>query len=312
MKKTLSHWLALRLLSTGLIVSGCGGADQGQQGTRLQAAAVQPERFALVGDSLATALFADSTFAQPPHKRTETYAQLQGILGLMATFKDILRYNPDLFRIWQTGGDMNQTFGPYTNRFQSLYHTLASNRRDGAQIVTESSIISSKVEPESYGKHIFNFTHWTVKDFSSIIFALGSNDICNSWQNADQFEQNYRQALRQLTTTFPNRSLYIVSPPHIPRLADPEIANAQMFGMPNLQCRDYFEIIACPHYRNVDRFHDFIARVRKVAAEYPDAVFIDVSDEEIRRDDLSGDCFHPSFDGHRRFTAKLSDRFNRL
>ena len=297
------------LLTCSILSMSCG--DQRSDAGHVSSVNAQPERFALVADSLATALFADSTFGRAPQSRPETYAQLQAILGLMATFKDVLRNNPDLFRVWQSRGDMNQTFGPYTNRYRSLYHTLASYRRDGAQIVTESAIISSKVEPESFSKHIANYTNWTVKDFSSLIFALGSNDICNSWQNAEQFEQNYRTALRDLTTTYPGRNLYIVSPPHIPRLADPEIAQTNMFGMANLQCRDYFEIIACPAYRDVGRFHDFISRIRKVAAEYPEAVLIDVSNEPIRLEDLSGDCFHPSFEGHQRFTTILSDRFHR-
>ncbi len=269
----------------------------------------EPERFALVADSLATALFADTQFAQQPKARVDVYARLQGLLGLVANFKYLLFSQADLFRLWQTNGDMNQTFGPYTNRYQSLYHRLAAMRGDGSQVVTESTIISSKVEPESFARHINNYRHWTVRDFSSIIFALGSNDICNSWQNPDQFEHNYRQALQHLRSEFPGRKLYIVSPPHIPRLGDSELADTPIFGMQNLSCRDYFQIITCPAYRDHWRFEQFVDRVRKLAAEQENAVFIDVSSEEIRLSDLSGDCFHPSFAGHARFAEKLAPYF---
>jgi hypothetical protein len=75
--------------------------------------------------------------------------------------------------------------------------------------------------------------------------------------------------------------------------------------MQELQCRDYFEIVTCPSYRDVDRFEDFMARIRKVAAEFSQAVLVDLSDEPFNLEDVSGDCFHPSFKGHEHFTYKL-------
>ena len=265
----------------------------------------KPERFALVADSIATGLFADSKFAQAPDSRPSEYAKLKSVLGVLAGLKHVLRDKEEIFRIWQIIGDMNQTFAPFTNPFKSLYHRAAYNRGSGSHIVKESAIIASKVVPESYQRHISNYTNWNPRDFTSIIFALGSNDICNSWQTGDQFEHNYREALRHLTSTFPDRRLYIVSPPHIPNLAQDQIANAPIFGMPELQCRDYFEIVTCPSYRDADRFYDFIARIRKVASEFSQAVFVDLSEEPFNLEDVSGDCFHPSFKGHEHFTYKL-------
>ena len=265
----------------------------------------KPERFALVADSIATGLFADSKFAQAPDSRPSEYAKFKSVLSVLASLKHVLRNKEGIFRIWQLIGDMNQTFAPLTNPFKSLYHRAAYNRGGGSHIVTESAIIASKVVPESYQRHISNYTNWNTRDFTSIIFALGSNDICNSWQTGDQFEYNYREALRHLTSTFPGRKLYIVSPPHIPNLAQDQIANAPIFGMPELQCRDYFEIVTCPAYRDVDRFYDFIARIRKVASEFSQAVFVDLSEEPFNLEDVSGDCFHPSFKGHEHFTYKL-------
>jgi lysophospholipase L1-like esterase len=297
------------LLSVGVLGS-CGSQEiKSDVVSTLSSNGSSPERFALVADSLATGLFADSTFSQEPKRRGENYGKFRTLLALVGTFKGLLQYKFAAFRLLQIQSDMNLLFGSLTNPGQSLYHKLASSRGDGSQIVAESAIIASKVMPFSYVKHIQNYTQWPTTDFTSIIFALGSNDICNSWQTADQFERNYREALRHVTSVYPNRNLYIITPPFIPRLADGEIREAPVFGLTNLQCKDYFEILTCPTYRDQDRFEDFIARIRKVAGEFSGAQFIDISHEPIGLEDLSGDCFHPTHAGHDRFAQKLAPYF---
>lgn len=311
MKLKFGPGLIRLLLSIG-VVSSCGSQGiKSESVSPLSSSGGQPERFALVADSLATGLFADSNFAQEPKTRGETYGKFRALLALVGTFKGLLQYKFAAFRLIQIQSDMNLLFGSLTSPGQSLYHKLASSRGDGSQIVAESSIIASKVMPFSYVRHIQNYTGWPTTDFTSIIFALGSNDICNSWQTGDQFERNYRDALQHLTSVFPNRNLYIITPPYIPRLADGEIREAPVFGLTNFQCKDYYEILTCPTYRDRGRFEDFIGRIRKVASEFPGAQFIDISHEPISLADLSGDCFHPTHDGHDRFAQKLAPYFAR-
>lgn len=304
--KRLSKSMAwLLVLAAGL--AGCGGRHEA--GSSLSSAPRPSERIALIGDSLAAGLFADTAFGADPRASGADYSQLQNFFTIMGNLKFIMVHKVYLLRAMQTYGDMNQMLGSHAQPYQSLLHAAIWSRGDGSRIVTESAIIASKVEPDSFARHINNYTNWSEREFSSIMIALGSNDICNSWQNADQFENNYRAALQHVTATFPGRNLYLVSPPHIPRLADDDIANARFFGVANMQCRDYFEIMACPAYRDSGRFYEFLARMKKVAGEYPDAKFVDISTERPWLSDFSTDCFHPSAAGHQRFAALLKDKF---
>jgi hypothetical protein len=287
----------------------CGSHERGSYLAHQEFRHDHPSRVALVADSLGTALFADTSIGQIPYSRHGAYDQLSGMMRVFAVFKGIVGNQKDLFRLWQTSGDPNIVFAPYTNPYRSVYHAVIADLGNGARIVTESAIIGSKVEPESYQRHVKNFWSWSVRDFDSMIFSMGSNDICNSWQNGDQFEANYRQAIRQFKDAYPGRRLYIFSPPRIPDIGQDHIAYDHPFGVQGLLCKDIYELQTCPAYRDKARFHDFIGRMRKVAAENPDATFIDISSELIEKGDLSGDCFHPSFAGHARFKRIVAKYF---
>lgn len=272
-----------------------------------------PRRFALISDSLGTGLFGETQINAYPRVRPELYERIRGMVNVLYNFKWMAHMKwPMPGHVipgaWQDYNDMNQIFGPYTNPYQSLYHHAVRKLGNGSSIVTETAIIASKVEPAIFGRHIHNFTHWQVRDFDSIIFAMGSNDICRSWQNADQFEANYRSALHSVTSTFPGRKLYIISPANPAQLNRSEITEERVFAADGVTCRDYFMGIVCPAFADQWRAQEFTRRVAKVAAEFPQAKFVPMQDIDVRKSDLSNDCFHPSFAGHRRFGDILSQR----
>lgn len=272
-----------------------------------------PRRFALISDSLGTGLFGETQINAFPRVRPDLYERIRGMVNVLYNFKWIAHMKwPMPGHVipgaWQDYNDMNQIFGPYTNPYQSLYHHAVRKLGNGSSVVTETAIIASKVEPAIFGRHIHNFTHWQVRDFDSIIFAMGSNDICRSWQNADQFEANYRSALRTINSTFPGRKLYVISPADPSQLNRSEITEERVFAADGVSCRDYFMGIVCPSFADQWRAQEFTKRVAKVAAEFPNAKFVPMQDIQVQKSDLSNDCFHPNFAGHRRFGEILSQR----
>ncbi len=135
-----------------------------------------------------------------------------------------------------------------------------------------------------------------------VTILIGNNDACHGTP-IDEFEDDYRYVVEQLTTNLPDTKILLVSTPDIARLKD--IVGGKFY------CRFIWKTFnVCPKLfgqgADIEEFKQSVIYInnviRQIADDFGDNVrFVSVYEYEFRPYQVSNlDCFHPSTYGQAR------------